>query len=272
MKEIGLDELKKIQMDVMASVHRFCIKYNLRYSLACGSMLGAARHKGYIPWDDDIDIYLLREDYNKMIHLFPDLWEGRYKFCTLERNSKWHAPFGKVCDTRTILVEGKHVFGINIDVFPIDKVPEDEAEWRKYDIYRRKCFNLLSRRLLEISFSRTSGQPLGKFLAGTAVRLFLQMFPLHFCLKRFQKVAMKYDKTDSGRVFECAQGIFQKHSFPKALFDNRIMMPFEDREFMCFADYDSYLTNGFGNWRKLPPKEKQVSHHDFKAWWKDEAK
>ena len=49
------------------------------------------------------------------------------------------------------------------------------------------------------------------------------------------------------------------------------MMPFEDREFMCFADYDSYLTNGFGNWRKLPPKEKQISHHDFKAWWKDEA-
>lgn len=87
--------------------------------------------------------------------------------------------------------------------------------------------------------------------------------------KWFQKVATKYNKTNSPMVFECAQGIFQKRPFPKTLFDNRIMMPFEDREYMCFADYDLYLTNGFGNWRQLPPKEKQITHHNFKAWWKD---
>ena len=73
MKEICLDELKIVQLDIMSSIHRFCEKYHLRYSLSCGSMLGAARHKGYIPWDDDIDIYLLREDYDKMVK------KGNYK-------------------------------------------------------------------------------------------------------------------------------------------------------------------------------------------------
>ena len=102
MKEICLDELKIVQLDIMSSIHRFCEKYHLRYSLSCGSMLGAARHKGYIPWDDDIDIYLLREDYDKMVRNFPDLWEGKYQFCTLERDSKWGLPYGKVCDSRTI--------------------------------------------------------------------------------------------------------------------------------------------------------------------------
>lgn len=274
MKEISADELKVLQMDVMSSVHRFCEKYNLRYSLACGSMLGAARHKGYIPWDDDIDIYLLREDYDRMIKIFPDLWEGRYKFCTLERDSKWGLPFGKVCDTKTIVKEGvNHIYelGVNIDVFPIDKVPEDEEEWKKYDAHRRKCFDFYSRRVvLPPVFNFHNGKPFLRNVLATGIKPFLHLVSVHTLAKWFQKVATKYNKTESARVFECAQGIFQKHPFPRALFDNRILMPFEDREYMCFADYDSYLTNGFGNWHQLPPKEKQVTHHDFKAWWKDE--
>lgn len=274
MREIGLDELKVLQMDVMSAVHRFCEENNLRYSLACGSMLGAARHKGYIPWDDDIDIYLLREDYDKMIKLFPNLWEGRYKFCTLERDAKWGLPFGKVCDTKTIVKEGvNHIYelGVNIDVFPIDNVPEEEGKWRRYDKFRRKCFELYARRVAcpEI-FNFHNGKNFVRNVMATFAKMAISIFSVHFLACCFQKVAKYYDKTDSSKVFECAQGIFQKHPFPKSLFDHRILMPFEDREYMCFADFDSYLTNGFGDWRQLPPKEKQVSHHNFKAWWKDE--
>ncbi|MGO5246712.1 LicD family protein [Prevotella sp. LCP21S3_D2] len=273
MKEIGLDELKVLQMDVMSAVHRFCEANHLRYSLACGSLLGAARHKGYIPWDDDIDIYLLREDYDKMIKLFPDLWEGRYKFFTLERDTIWGLPFGKVCDTKTIVKEGvNHIYelGVNIDVFPIDDVPEEEAKWRRYDKFRRKCFELYVRRVdcPEI-LNFHNGKSFARNVLATIVKMTVSVFSVHFLACCFQKVAKHYDKTDSSKVFECAQGIFQKHPFPKSLFNHRILMPFEDREYMCFADFDSYLTNGFGNWRQLPPKEKQVSHHDFKAWWKD---
>lgn len=270
MREIGLDELKVLQMDVMSAVHRFCEANHLRYSLACGSLLGAARHKGYIPWDDDIDIYLLREDYDKMIKLFPKLWEGRYKFSTLERDDNWRIPFGKVLDTKTVLQEGEIIYNINIDVFPIDNVPENVDKWKKYDQYRRKCFELYSRVVdTPPIFNFNNGKPFLRNVISTLIKPFFYLVSNHLVAKWFQKVATKYNNINSPMVFECAQGIFQKRPFPKALFDKRIMMPFEDREYMCFAEYDLYLSNGFGNWRQLPPKEKQVTHHDFKAWWKD---
>lgn len=274
MREIYIEELKTLQMDIMSAVHRFCEVNHLRYSLACGSMLGAARHKGYIPWDDDIDIYLLREDYDKMIELFPELWEDRYKFCTLERDPKWGLPFGKVCDTKTIVKENiNHLYelGVNIDIFPIDKVPDDELKWKRFDKFRRKFYEIYSMRVAESRILKFhNGKNFFRNIIATIIKIVSVCFSVHFLAKCFQKIAKHYDKTDSNRVFECAQGIFQKHPFPKSLFDNRILMPFEDREYMCFADYDSYLSYGFGDWRQLPPKEKQVTHHDFKAWWKDE--
>lgn len=270
MREIGIEELKVIQMDIMSAVHRFCEEHNLRYSLACGSMLGAARHKGYIPWDDDIDIYLLRDDYNKMNRLFPKLLDGRYEFHTLERDSKWRIPYGKVLDKKTILQEGKVVYSVNIDVYPIDRVPGGE-EWPRYDRFRRKCFYFYLRRPFPLTFQAQNGV-LGFFRSAVSFlfNLSLRCFTAHFFALCYQKVITYYNKKETGMVFECAQGIFQKCPFPETLFDNRRLMPFEDREYMCFSDYDAYLTNGFGDWRKLPPREKRVSHHDFKAWWKDD--
>ena len=272
-KEICLDELKVLQLDIMSSIHRFCEEYQLRYSLSCGSMLGAARHKGYIPWDDDIDIYLLREDYNIMVQNFPDLWEGKYKFCTLERDLKWGLPYGKVCDTRTILKEGAtytHELGVNIDVFPIDKVPDDDKLWEKYDAYRRKCYTLYSTREYMTSvFSFNNGKPFLENLLTSLMKICFHLISVRNMAKWYQNIAIKYNKTNSSRVFECVQGIFLKKPFPITLFDNRVLMPFEDRKYMCFADYETYLTTAYGDWRQLPAEEKQISHHNFKAWWKE---
>lgn len=85
-----------------------------------------------------------------------------------------------------------------------------------------------------------------------------------------QKMAVKHNGKGFRRVFECCQGSFESRSFPfkKSLFDNLKLMPFEDREFFGFEDYDEYLTNCYGDWRQLPPKEKQVANHIFNAWWK----
>lgn len=274
MKKIGLEELKVIQLDILSAVHRFCEVNNLRYSLACGSMLGAARHKGYIPWDDDIDIYLLREDYDKMVRLFPNLLEGKYKFSTLERDAKWGYPFGKVYDSRTVLVENinqSFILGVNIDVFPIDIVPNSDKKWQRYDKFRRYCLYIYERRInLQKIFNFENEKSATRNVFASVGKFLLSCFTVHFFAKCIQIIAKRYKYSSSNRVFECVQGIFQKNPFPKSLFYNRKMMPFEDREFMCFVDYDCYLTNGFGNWRQLPPKEKQISHHNFKAWWKDD--
>lgn len=271
MRQIELEELKVLQMDVLSAVHQFCLEHDLRYSLACGTMLGAARHKGYIPWDDDIDIYLLREDYNRMMMEFPDLLDGNYKFCTLERTKHWSLPYGKIVDTRTLLYEGDehdNNMGVNIDVFPIDNVPDDECEWKKYDKKRRNLYYIYDLRKYLHIFRVNKEKSIIRNIFAIFAKLLISAVGKRYLAKIFQKMAIKYNSKETVRVFECVQGIYQKHPFPKSLFNNRIMMPFEDRQYMCFADYDAYLTNGFGNWRELPPVEKRVSHHSFTAWWK----
>ena len=140
MKEISLEEYKKIRMDVLTAIDTFCAEEAITYSLAGGTLLGAVRHKGYIPWDDDIDIYLYRDDYNKLISTFPNMYQGRYKIASLEREKKWVIPYAKAYDNSTIFKENytnKDNIGISIDIYPIDSVPDDETEWKRYDKPRR---------------------------------------------------------------------------------------------------------------------------------------
>ncbi len=267
MKRIGKEELKMIQMDVLSAIHHFCLEHEIKYSLGCGSMLGCARHKGYIPWDDDIDIYMLREDYNKLIREFPDIYEEHYKFVTLERDEKWQRAYGKAYDSTTIIKEettASYELGVNIDIFPIDFVPDNEEEWLRYDKKRRSLQYVYE---MKVTTFR-SGRPFLKNAFLAFCKLVFLPISSRQLAKQIQNVAQRFNEQPASRVFECCQGLFQKHPFKKSLFDNLTLLPFEDREYMAFADYDEYLTNGYGDWRQLPPKEKQVSHHAFEAWWK----
>lgn len=271
MKEIAIDELKTIQLDILSAVSDFCRSNNIRYSLACGTMLGCIRHKGYIPWDDDVDIYLLREDYDKMVRVFPQILNGKYAFATYERNKAYTKTFGKVYDVRTRLEEshGDTTFmGVNIDVFPIDRVPETEENWRDYDNIRRK--------LIEYHFIKSYGFKILKYhreysfsknVVNVIGKAFLRCIPLRCLTKLVDRYCRKYNNTSSPYCFECVQGILQKRPFPISVFESIVEKPFENRSFMAFNDYDSYLTNAYGNWQQLPPVEKQVSHHSFNAWW-----
>lgn len=127
-KNIEVEELKRIQTDILNFVDGFCKKNGLRYWLAYGTLLGAVRHKGYIPWDDDIDILMFREDYEKFVTTFKD---ERYKVFATEVNAKYPYPFAKVGDTATYFEEEiKDAIdtGVNIDVFPLDYIPEDRVK------------------------------------------------------------------------------------------------------------------------------------------------
>lgn len=135
-KEIKVEELKQIQLDILKFVDKFCKENNLKYFLAYGTLLGAVRHKGYIPWDDDIDIIMFREDYEKFVTTFKDV---NYKVFATEVNSKYPYPFAKVGDTRTYYMEEiKDVIdtGVNIDVFPLDYLPENRIK----DICNKRNF------------------------------------------------------------------------------------------------------------------------------------
>lgn len=264
--EIPFEKIKQIQMEVLEAVHEFCIDNNIKYSLACGTLLGAARHKGYIPWDDDIDIYLLRDDYNKLISSFPIIYKNKYKIISLERNKEWDRPYAKAYDEQTVLIESGSFYeiGVNIDIFPIDDVPDNKIKWRRYDFLRRIIQNAYILRFINISQNRT----LLKNLVIILNRIFTGLLSKRRFAKLISSFAQIFNKSGNSLCFECVQGVFQKKPFKKTLFDNLELLDFENKRFLGFQDYDEYLKAGFGDWRKLPPIEKQVSHHSFRAYYK----
>lgn len=265
-KRIELDELKIIQLDILTSVDKFCRNNGIKYSLGCGSMLGAARHKGYIPWDDDIDIYLLREEYEILLNYFPDLYEN-IRLASLQRDKEWDRAYSKAYDIRTEMQDAGNTYrvGVGIDVFPIDTVPDNKEEWLRYDKKRR-----IYQRIYEWKQSMIfrKGREWWKYFFLPFTKFFLLPFSARRIALFIENYSMKYREMNSPYVFECCQGIFQKHPFKRSALENVIDMPFEDRIVYGMQEYDEYLSKAYGDWRKLPPVEKRVAHHVFNAWWK----
>lgn len=268
MKSIGIDELKKIQLDIIQEVHDFCVSHGITYSLADGSLLGAIRHNGYIPWDDDIDIYLLRDDFKKLQKVFPKKYKGHLDLLSLETDDKWNRPYAKIHDTRTIMEEETSAaypnLGINIDVYPIDKVPDEEILWQQYNKRRR-----LLQKMFEAKFVKTNRQrPLWKNIIIVFSKLLILPLSTRRYAELLSSIAQKYNDTEALHVFETVQGLHQKHPFLKSDFDSVVLHSFEDRMLNVMSGYDDCLRNGYGDYMQLPPEDKRVSHHAFKAYWK----
>lgn len=268
MKKIIKEELKQIQLEILDNVDLFCREHNIRYSMSCGTMLGAVRHGGYIPWDDDIDIYMLREDYNRFEAIFPKIYKDRFAIFSLKRRKDSTYAFTKVYDIRTICHE-KYLDsvnpGVNIDVFPVDDVPDDEVEWKHYNSRRRKL--LLDLRHSGLRFSR-----INSFIKNCGVIVY--WFKYFFTDRR--KLVEQIDifaQTHNGkgyeRGFECVMGMNVKQPFRKSLFEDLIDYRFEGHVFKGFKDYDEFLTCAFGNdYMTPPPLEKRISYHSYDAYWK----
>lgn len=267
MKDIGLDELKKIQLDILEVIDNFCREHNIHYTLACGTMLGAVRHKGYIPWDDDIDIYLTRSDYNKLIDWFPESIDS-IALISMERNNKWNRSYAQAYNNKTILkecIDNSIDRGVCIDVYPLDRVPDNDGDWLSYNKKRRMLIHLYEIKYIKLVKERTIMKN-AILLIG---KLLLLPFSSRFLAHLISKYAQIHNNKGYKRLFECVQGMLQKKPFSSSLMEEFEAIPFEDRKFMAMKDYDAYLKNGYGNYMQLPPEEKQVSHHLFKAYWKD---
>lgn len=267
MKEIDIEERKSIQMSIMDAVHQFCQEHGIRYSLACGSLLGAIRHGGYIPWDDDIDIYMLRKDYTRFAKAFPKVYKGLYEFGALERDEHWTFLFGKVWDNRTKMVDTRQSTaekGVNIDIFPIDNVPEDDATFERWNKWRKQ--QLIHLRRSSLHFSQDFA--LWQNVLVPFVHLRYLFFNRKKAQLRLHAEIQRFNGQNSAMIFEGSSNPFVKSRFPKHLFDDIIDIKFEDRTYKAFAGYDEYLTLLYGDYMTPPPPEKQVPHHFERSYWK----
>ena len=266
MNVIEKDELKKIQLDILQAVHDYCTNKRLDYSLACGTLLGAVRHKGFIPWDDDIDICMLRKDYDELEKIFPELLDGKYVFLTLGRSKEWNRPWGKVIDTRTVLYEDVNTndgFGVGIDVFPMDDV---------YDNYRFILWKFRQHLLIYLWSIKQMVKDHKRNIFRNSIISITQLLLYFVSIRRLavlvDRYAKKYNNLGLKDVIESCDDVNIDKSVKKEVFNSYVKLEFEGHLFKAIKGYDNYLKNTYGDYMKLPPEDKRVSHHSFHAYWK----
>jgi len=267
MRKIGLEELKKIQLDILREVAKFCDKNDIRYYLCGGTLLGAIRHKGYIPWDDDIDIAIPRKDYEKFIKLFNDENRNLYVI-SCEVNNKYPSVFAKVYNTKIILVEYTNMpyenHCVNIDIFPIDNMSDNiklyKRQYQMIQFYRNIC-------ILKAIKSK-KGRIFYKEIILFLGRNIFKFISFNKLARKINQIAQKYnsDETD----FVARTGSQYKMRLPRSIFDEQIEVEFEKEHFKAPVGYHEYLTILYGDYMKLPPIDKQKTHHNFEAYWKDD--
>lgn len=276
MKEISVEESKKIELNILKDVASYCEKNNIRYYLAYGTLIGAIRHKGFIPWDDDIDIVMPRPDYEKFISEFSK----KNEYCNLklvtpyDENSIY--TFSKVIDVNTVKIESgvrytEEYLGIDIDVFPMDGQPDEEKQYKKY--YQKKMRLYFTYSLLRTQNNVYSGYK--KVLHSFFCFLINKVLKLDKTkiLKKIEKINKPYKYDSSiyvGATSSDVNSIKNRHK--KNLFDEYIYADFEDCQFRIPKGYDEVLSDMFGDYMQLPPENERVTHHGNKVYIKENIK
>lgn len=275
MKEMSLDEVKNCSLDILKWVDGFCAENNITWWLCGGTLLGAVRHKGFIPWDDDIDIMLPREEYEKLLRLFPT--SGRYRFLTPENTENWPRSFAKIVDTETVKLERLRKrfpkVGVDIDVFPIDNLPSDESECGVYFEAIKKMGRKLDGMRLVYGKGKSITRTILKygFIFWSRLLEFIGVYSFEETRREFVCLSTKYNSQECeywGITSISHYGIKERNL--KKGYENSVIVDFEGCQFPAPECYDTYLSQLYGkDYMQLPPKEKQVTHHAFKAYWKE---
>lgn len=264
MKQLNLDGIRKIQLNILKVVSDYCDENGLIYFLGYGTLLGAIRHKGYIPWDDDIDIIMPRDDYERFIKEFKI---NNYDVKSHYTDSNYYLTFAKVSYEKSRIIDKgpKYDKGINIDIFPIDVFPNSTKKINK--LYKK--IRLL-KIILNIKNSNiTSDRELYKNIILKIAKKLLIPVNYRRIIKKINEEAMSYRNIDNiGKMGYIVTSNGIKDIMDKSIFHKKIKVEFEGNLFYAPKKYHKYLTNIYGDYMKLPPKEDRKPHHDFKAFLK----
>lgn len=255
---LTVEEMRTIQLGILDQLDAFCRKNNLRYSLGGGTLLGAVRHKGYIPWDDDIDVMMPRPDYDYFVTHFNDEYGKISKCCAFENDETWKFPFAKICDCGTVLYEENvsQQLGVNIDVFPIDGVPKNKERYIRKFIFKHHFL---------VAYLSDVGESLAKKCIYALVRKFIS---LAFIQKSLRYLLLS-NSFETSPYAGAVVGLYhEKEVYERTLFCSCSDYSFENRTYKGISDFDSYLKQHYGNYMDLPPKEMQVRKHKTVAYAK----
>lgn len=267
-----MTELQSRTLEVFKYTIKFLKQHNLRYIACGGTVLGAVRHHGFIPWDDDIDICMPRADYEKLLILKDELKKDGHDIYSINTDLNYYLPFAKLVDLTTTLWATPYfpfVTGVFVDIFPLDCFDKNNEEitniqrrgWKVFLNYKR---SIVSGGLLDIPKYITQKK------YGIAYRIIRnKILPAssHSKLKAF----LDFEKEHSGTCGDKCVFVFSDYIgkiTKTSMYTNTIEIPFEDTSVLIPKDYDEYLSLLYGDWRTPPPKEiQQRATHDYCTYY-----
>lgn len=266
-----IDEIRDVQLRILDYIDTTCKVNSIEYTLCGGTLLGAIRHHGYIPWDDDIDIIFTRPNYIRFVNVIEK--DSKYKLLSLENQGDYYYPQSKLVDSNTILIEHDmppiQNMGVNVDIFIVDGFPSDEKEKNNFRRQLMNCNRLLNySRTFKLYGSNKSLQVRLKHFIKIPFIIYCKLMGINYWKKKLIETISKYDFNSSEYVACCLTQYGDKEILPKYIFQSTIQQEFEGREYSIIKNYDKYLSQLYGNYMELPPKEKQISHHNFSAYWR----
>lgn len=252
---------------------RICKTYRLTYFCCGGTAIGAIRHRGMIPWDDDIDVFMPRPDYDQFVELAKTQLSSDYEIITPFDKANYPLYFVKLCDRHTTLQEEEDIpciYGLYIDIFPIDGAPDDIETARALERRFTKTKHKLEAISTHVSFRaylKLLKEPSkwGRFVRKTFGFFCRNWYRKHL-LQQMNAICYRYPYENSTLVAVYCGSYGSKEVFPKSWLDGTATFTFEGMDVALPSGYDDYLKQYYGDYMQLPPEEKRISHH-FKAYF-----
>lgn len=276
MKELTPEEQPRwnsIINDVLRRFITICKEHGLTYFCCGGTAIGAVRHHGMIPWDDDIDVFMPRPDYDRFVEIASLQLPADLELVTPYNKTDYPLYFVKLCDRHTTLQEELDVlcvFGLYIDIFPIDGAPDDIEQARAMERRFTKTKHKLEAISSHVSFANylallKKRKEWGRFVRKTIAFFFRKSYRSHL-LQQMEAICRQYDYASSKLVAVYCGSYGPKEVFPKEWLHGTVSFPYEDMEVELPSGYDNYLRQYYGDYMQLPPVEKRISHH-LKAYY-----
>ena len=259
-KRIELKELQSIILSSMKDIHSFCVKHSIQYYCIAGTVLGAVRHGGFIPWDDDIDIAMTRENYERFRILFAEYNTDKYFLQDYRSDNDFGLALMRVCIKGTYIdwPAQNHLRNCKcayIDIFPLDNVPENEILQTKQEKSIKLLNKLCHLKLYKVGETRNFINYIGK----SFIHTLLKVIPLRTLVRMKEKIMTAYDDCPSEYICSMQSHYsYKKQTISRSIYGSPTLIRFEDTQFYAPEHCETYLNKLYGNYMELPPAEKRA--------------